>query len=384
MSEDHDAVTGEVLPNSDLVLENGIAGAMMRAEIDTQVATARQYPRSIKSAINNILTLATLDEETATECIYALKRGGKPIRGPSIRLADIIASQWGNCRDGAQVITIDRVNKIITSEGVYHDLETNRGTRATVQRRISDKHGRLFSDDMIAVTGNAANSIARRNAILAGVPKAIWRKAVEACERIIRGDAVTLVERRGEALKALAHFNFSEEQIFAFLDVQGADDIDLDDLVSLRTLYANLKNGETTTEEVLRGLKPVSGHETVQNPLKDKPDDAPVSSPAKVEAVPERDQAETKDTALPAAKKKAETKAVEKSDPLAAITTREAYRDHALAWIASSTDVELLRAQWSRERPKRTDLAMSEDEAMLLEISGAQAAKVKALQKSAA
>ena len=100
------------------------------------------------------------------------------------------------------------------------------------------------------------------------------------------------------------------------------------------------------------------------------------------EAIEERmEDARTKPAAT---KKKPETKAVEKSDPLAAITTRDAYRDHALAWISSATDVELLRAQWSRERPKRTDLAMSEDEAMLLEISGAQAAKVKALQKSAA
>ena len=73
-----DAVHGEVLPpaGTDIALESGVAVALVRAEIDMQVATARQYPRSINAAINNILTLATLDEETATECIYALKRGG--------------------------------------------------------------------------------------------------------------------------------------------------------------------------------------------------------------------------------------------------------------------------------------------------------------------
>lgn len=228
------------------------AGALVRVEIDSQIATARQYPRSVKRAIDNILTLATLDEQTATECIYALPRGGKPIRGPSIRLADIVASQWGNCRDRAQVVNIDRVNKIITAEGAYHDLETNRGTNASVQRRISNREGKLFNDDMIAVTGNAACAIARRNAIFAGVPKGVWNKAVDACEAIIRGDAKTLVERRDTAIKALAHFGLSAEQVFKVMEVNGIEDIGLDDLMTLRVIYAHLKSGEQTVEDLLR------------------------------------------------------------------------------------------------------------------------------------
>lgn len=233
-----------------------MANALARAEIDTQVATAKKYPRSIKVAMDNIISLATLDEQTALECIYALKRGGKPLRGPSIRLAEIIASQWGNCRDAATVITIDRVNKMIVAEGAFHDLETNRATKATVQRRISGKDGRLFSDDMIVVTGNAACSIARRNAILAGVPKGIWRRAQEECERVIRKDVKTLVESREAALKALAHFNLSPDQIFKLMEVEGIDDLNLDDVATLRVIYASLKNGEQTVEELLRQIEP--------------------------------------------------------------------------------------------------------------------------------
>lgn len=231
-------------------------GTLVRIEIDSAIATARQYPRSVKRAIDNILSLATLDEQTATECIYALPRAGKPIRGPSIRLADIISSQWGNCRDRAQVVQIDRANKVIVAEGAYHDLETNRGTSATVQRRISNKDGKLFNDDMIVVTGNAACSIARRNAILAGVPRGVWRKAVEACEQIIRGDAQTLVERRDKAIAALAHFGLAAEQVFAVMEVRGIEDIDLDDLATLRVIYTALKNGEQTVEELLRAKAP--------------------------------------------------------------------------------------------------------------------------------
>ena len=83
------------------------------------------------------MSLATLDEQTAADCMYAMPRGGKPIRGPSIRLAEIIAQQWGNCRVEARVIAIDRENKVITAEGTFHDLQTNSAMRSVVQRRIS-------------------------------------------------------------------------------------------------------------------------------------------------------------------------------------------------------------------------------------------------------
>lgn len=247
---------GEIVETIDRREQDGATTALLRAEMDSQVVTARQYPRSTKRAMNNIVSLATLDEQTAMECVYALKRSGKPIRGPSIRLAEIIASQWGNCRDDARVVHIDKVNKVLVAEGAFLDLETNRGTRAQVQRRISDKHGRLFSDDMIAMTGNAACAIARRNAILNGVPKAIWRKALNACEDVIRGDVSTMVEQRDKAIKALAHFNLSPEQIFELMDVGGLEDLTLDDIATLRVIYASLKNGEQTVEELLRSITP--------------------------------------------------------------------------------------------------------------------------------
>lgn len=270
--------TGSALTTVDM----SMASTLARAEIDSQITTARQYPRSAKRAIDNILTLATLDETTATENIFALKRGNKPIRGPSIRLAEIVAQCWGNCRVDARVIGIDRVNKIITAEGLFHDLEANVATRATVQRRISDKNGRLYNDDMIAMTGNAACSIAKRNAILGGVPKGVWRKAVDASEQIIKGDVKTLVERRDAAIKAFAMFGLSPAQVFEIMDVAGEEDIDIDDLVTLRAIYAGLKSGEQTVEELLRKSGGGTAHAVMANPLKDDP--APDASKMKAAA----------------------------------------------------------------------------------------------------
>ena len=65
-----------------------------------------------------------------------------------------------------------------------------------------------------------------------------------------------------------------------------------------------------------------------------------------------------------------------------AIKTPEAYRVHALAWIAAGTEVEPMRAQWSRERIKRGEVGVMEE--MLIEINKAYTDKIKALQKAVA
>jgi hypothetical protein len=227
-----------------------LAVSLARAEVDQQIATARAMPRSIQKAVQNITTLATLDDQSAAECVYALPRGEKPIKGPSIRLAEIIASQWGNCRVGARVVHVDRTEKFVEAEGVFHDLETNTATTARVRRRLSTKAGKLFDDDMIVVTGNAACSIAKRNAILGAVPKAVWRKAYESVERVIAGDVKTLAERREVMLKAFAAFGIKPEQIFTALGVAGLGDVNLDHIVTLTGMYSALKSGEESPETI--------------------------------------------------------------------------------------------------------------------------------------
>lgn len=264
ITADGEIITGPATEQTSLAI------GLTRAEIDQQIATAHAFPRSVARAQKQIFELVTIDEESAKECNYALPRGGKPITGPSIRLAEIIAGQYGNCRVGARVVHVDRVEKFVEAEGVFHDLETNTATTARVRRRISGKDGRLFNDDMIIVTGNAACSIAKRNAILGAVPKAVWRKAHDAALQTIRGDIKTLSERRGNMLKAFAAFGVKPEDIFAALDLGGLDDIGLDEIAILTGMHAALKNGESTVEEMFARSGQAAGE---KKPLKDRMDD---------------------------------------------------------------------------------------------------------------
>lgn len=233
-------------------ISHTLAVALTRAEIDQQIATARALPRDIKLAMRNINMLATLDEQTAKECIYALPRGGQPIKGPSIRLAEIIFQNWGNCRAGARVVHVDRNEKFVEAEGQFHDLQTNALRVARTRRPIQDKMGRLFNDDMINVTSNAAQAIAMRNAILAGVPRGVWRQAYEAVEQILAGDVKTLNQRRAGAIKAFATWGITPDQLLEKLGRKAIDEIGNDDVVTLVGLHSAIRSQETTVEEAFK------------------------------------------------------------------------------------------------------------------------------------
>jgi len=221
--------------------------AITRGEIDVQIATAKQYPRSIQKFKQDALSLVTLDRETAEACTYALARGGKPITGPSVRMAEIVQHCWGNIRAESDIVAIDE--KYVTAMGSCIDLEKNTASRIRVKRRITNKEGRRFSDDMIAVTSNAACSIALREAIFRVVPRALWKDVWDAARRTARGDEKTLKDRRDKAMEYFKSQNVGKEQVLSRLGKRGINDIDLDDLEILVGIITSVKDGEISIQE---------------------------------------------------------------------------------------------------------------------------------------
>lgn len=286
---------GEVVetPRTTALVDTSAMVSLARAEIDMQIATARAYPRSIDKAMRNIMTLATLDEETAAECCYALVRGkkgkgkqdteqAKAIEGPSIRLAEIAAQSWGNNRTAARVVAVNREEKYVEAEGVFHDLETNMAILKRVRRPIRTSAGYLFSEDMITVTGNAACSIAMRNSILGGIPRGVYRSAYNAARGIIAGTVQTLVQNREKTYKAFASYAVKPEQLYAALGVGGDADIGLDEIATLRAMFAAIKNGEATPEEMF--APPKDHRQTIANPFDDEPTTQATKKPEKTTA----------------------------------------------------------------------------------------------------
>lgn len=224
-----------------------------RANIDIQVSTAKQYPRSISRCANNAVALVTMDKDTAQSCGYALPRGGKPITGPSVHLAKIIAQQYGNLRAEAKVVEI--TDKQVVSRGTAWDLENNYAVSFEVRRSIVGKNGNRFSDDMITVTGNAANSIAYRNAIFGIVPKSITDKAYKAAQHLITGDLSDeekLIKRRDGAIKHFTDtYGITEEEVIKLCGKHTVNQIQADEIALLLGFAQSLKDGDTTVEELM-------------------------------------------------------------------------------------------------------------------------------------
>lgn len=232
-----------------------LAVQLAMAELNQDVISAKTFPRSVATVMRNITELVMLDEQTAKECVYAVPRDGKTIRGPSIRLAEIIASSWGNCHCASRVVHVDKIEKYVESEGIFHDLETGLKRTARTRKNISKRDGGIYSQDMIMTAGNAAASIAMREAILKGVPKAVWRQAFEHAENVIRGDITTLAERREDAMKSLAGIGVAPERVFAAVGVAGLEEVGLEELADLYAMYQGVKNKETDVDEVFPAVK---------------------------------------------------------------------------------------------------------------------------------
>lgn len=221
--------------------------ALTKGEIDAQIATAKQYPRNLARVLNNIETLATMDEDVAGSCFYTLRRQGKVIEGASVRMAEIVASSWGNLRTQARIIAND--GKTITAQGVCHDLETNTAISVEVKRRITDKNGKTYNEDMQIMTGNAACAIALRNAVFKVVPAALIKKAIEKSKKVSLGESMTLETSRAKMLQYFNTIGVEEKQILDYLSIEKVDEIDIDMVVELRGLATAIKEGTTTVKE---------------------------------------------------------------------------------------------------------------------------------------
>lgn len=235
--------------------------ALNRSEVDIQVATAHKFPRDINKSKEQIVSLACMDEDVAYNCFYHLERTDKNgnkvvIEGPSVRLAEIIATSWGNLRVAARIIGND--GKTITAQGVCHDLESNVAISVENKRSIVTSKGYTYSEDMQVVVGNAAAAIALRNAICKVVPQAL----IKSCVNEIQTKALEHIKKTGTVEmwnKWLAYmqttYKLTERQILDYLGRATAAEVTNDDLMKLSGAYQAINEGTTTVEDTFKPEK---------------------------------------------------------------------------------------------------------------------------------
>lgn len=234
--------------------------AINRSEVDMQIVTAHRFPRKIEECKENMIALATMDDTVAYNCFYHLERTDKDgkkvvIEGPSVRFAEIIAACWKNLRIAARIIGND--GKTITAQGVCHDLESNVAISTEVKRSIVTSKGYTYSQDMQVVVGNAASSIALRNAICKVVPQVLIKSVVEE----VQSKALEHIKQIGieESWKQWVaymqqQYGVSESMMLEYLGKERSA-LTAEDIQKIVGVYQAIKEGTTTVEESFKKPK---------------------------------------------------------------------------------------------------------------------------------
>lgn len=233
-------------------------GIIARAELDSQIATAKAYPRNPQQAIEYALQLATMDETTAQSCFYCLPRKDKDgvkkeIRGGSIRLAEIMANAWGNLHAATRIVEND--GRHITAEGVAHDLEKN--VKIAMQNKVSirfgekdGKGGYTANADMQTMLSNAASAKALRNAIFKVVPKALVDRVLEKAMLFAVGDQKTVNSKVQDVFDKLTKMGIEKNKILDYYERKSIADITSEDFKSLIGVGTAIKEGYIKIEDV--------------------------------------------------------------------------------------------------------------------------------------
>ena len=276
------------------VVGNDTLQAIERAQIDTQIATAKRYPRNIQAVKREMLSVATMDEDTASACFYTVPRGGKSIQGPSVRLAEIALSAYGNVKAGTRILSVHSgENPHAVVQAVMHDLEKNIAYSVEKRRRITTKKNRdgtrkPVDDDDIQLAVNAGSAIAFRDAVFKVVPGAIVRSVLDEAKKVAVGDVKSLATKREKTVMRLKQMGASEKQILEAAGVSKIEEILIEQLEVLIGIGTSIRDGMPLEEAF--GAKEQEAPNRPVFKESAKPESAPAPEPPPTDQAPQSPQ----------------------------------------------------------------------------------------------
>lgn len=216
------------------------------SEIKGKMFLARQFPRDPEQSLQNVL-MECQRPKLAEAAQYEYPKGDSVVTGPSIRLVEVLARHWGNIDSG--VAEIDTHSDHTVVKAYAWDLENNVSDEKTftVQHVRTTKRGSYKLTDERDIYEMVANKAARRkrSCLLAVMPGWYVEAALDACNETLRNSITngkTIEEVREAVVTAFAEFGVSPDNIAAKLS-RPIDNLDPNDIVKLRHLYAAIKDG---------------------------------------------------------------------------------------------------------------------------------------------
>lgn len=247
-------------------------------EVQGAMVIARKFPRDENIAYSKIMrSCARISLAEVAE--YTYPRGGEKISGPSIRLAETIAQNWGNIDYG--VIELENAGGKSELMAYAWDLESN--TRITkifsVKHRRDTKKGSYDLTDSRDIYEATANFGARRvrACILGIIPGDIIESAVKECRKTIKGENKSPIEDRIRNMlnTFLKDHRVTQEQIEKYLGCS-VKAINEQELIRMRGVNQSITDGMSKSADYfeIKDDKP-----KVEDPLKETPTPAaPVST----------------------------------------------------------------------------------------------------------
>lgn len=227
-------------------------------EVKAMVFMAKQFPRDENYALQRILKSCER-KGLAERATYEYPRGDTKVTGPSIRLAEAIAQNWGNIDFG--IVELEQRSGESSVMAYAWDLETN--TRQakvfTVPHIRSTKKGSYRLTDPRDIYEMVANNGARRlrACILGVIPGDVVEAAVEKCQETL---AKSLGGKLEEVIKKMVvafekEYGVTKEMLEKFIGCK-AEVFTPNDVVRLGNVFTSIKDGMGKPEDYFEDIKP--------------------------------------------------------------------------------------------------------------------------------
>lgn len=219
------------------------------AEVQSAMILARRFPRDHVAALDRILNACTRPS-LAEGALYTYSRGGTDISGPSIRLAETIAQNWGNIQFGVRELEQREGESVV--EAFAWDLETNTRQVKVFQvrhERHTDQGVKMLTkprDIYELVANHGARRL--RACILGVVPGDIVEEAVKQCEVTLQSSAESNPEKVKALIAAFGAMRITSTQIEKRIQ-RRIDSIQPAQIVQLRKIYASMRDGMSKPED---------------------------------------------------------------------------------------------------------------------------------------
>ena len=220
-------------------------------EVQAAMVIAKKFPRDEVESYNRIMQ-SCKRKSLAESAMYEYPRGGTKVTGPSIRLAESMAQNWGNLDFG--ITELEQRNGESQVMAYAWDLETN--TRQvkifSVPHVRSTKKGNVTLTDPRDIYEMVANQGARRvrACILGVIPGDVIESAIDQCNATLQGQSKEpLIDTIRKIVGTFKEqFGVDSAMLEKYIGCK-TDAFSMTDLIRLKKVYRSLCDGMAKRED---------------------------------------------------------------------------------------------------------------------------------------